>query len=207
MEMVRLAGDGRLVTDEGRDITDPAGALGCAVSLEKGCTLRTCLLLLQRYPLLAALSEFIPASMEEMDACPVSGCTSVDISALVLGKTMELIGFPGEPRAEMYIWLRGIGAGLQAETGSEASGAFPAAVEESASHLSFEGLMQADVDLRFKPMQFLLDMPLYLGGMKHVILGDMNRELVCRSRFTLFEVVDGLAWELAFRGGTEQCYI
>jgi hypothetical protein len=80
--------------------------------------------------------------------------------------------------------------------------------EDSGQHgLSLPGLMEADKEIRFIPLQILLDTPLFLAGLKHVVLGDVDRNLFCETRFTLFEVIDGLAWELGFQGGSQQCSI
>jgi len=155
--------------------------------------------MLQRYPAMLKLSGFLPPALEEMEKCPQSGCLDDTTKTLVFGKTMELIGFPGKPRAEIYTWLRGL------ESGPDA---LPAE-EEDESHVDarLSALMAADKETRFIPLQMLLDTPLFLGGLKHVVLGDANKHLYCRTRFTLFEMVDGLAWELGFRGGSQQCSI
>lgn len=189
MEAARLTQDGTL-TREGRPVSEALPLLGAALEFEEGCTLRSFFALLRRYPALQELSEFLPPALAEAEACPASGCRSEEFRCLVLGKTTELIGFPGPVRAETYTWLLGLGL-TELSLGGAPSG--PGA--ESA------GLMKADKEIRFIPLARLLDAPLKLGGLKHVVLGDVDRKLFCETRFTLFEVVDGLAWELGFRGG------
>ena len=201
MDTVRLTRDGRLVGPGDVPVTDPLPALSLAVSLEEGCTLRSFFLMLRRYPDLPKLSEFLPIALADAEKCPASGCVSDDIALLAVGKTMELIGFPGEPRAEMYLWLRG----LAAPSGEAAPLSPGAAADQRGAFLA--GLMEADREIRFIPLEILLDTPLFLAGLKHVVLGDVDRSLFCETRFTLFEVVDGLAWELGFRGGSQQCSI
>ena len=195
METVRLTSDGRLVGPGDVPVTDPLPALSLAISLEEGCTLRSFFLMLRRYPDLSKLSEFLPVVLADAEQCPASGCLSGEIALLAVGKTMELIGFPGEPRAEMYLWLRGLAAPSSPDADAEPRGAFLA------------GLMEANREIRFIPLEILLDTPLFLAGLKHVVLGDVDRSLFCETRFTLFEVVDGLAWEFGFRGGSQQCSI
>ncbi len=199
METVRLTRDGRLVGPGDVPVTDPLPALSFAISLEEGCTLRSFFLMLRRYPDLLKLSEFLPAVLADAEKCPVSGCLSDDISLLAVGKTMELIGFPGEPRAELYLWLRGLAA--------PSGGAVPPSLDAEQPGVFLAGLMEANREIRFTPLEILLDTPLFLAGLKHVVLGDVDRSLFCETRFTLFEVVDGLAWEFGFRGGSQQCSI
>lgn len=192
MEAARLAKDGTLLRD-GRPVAEALPLLGAALELEEGCTLRSFFALLRRYPALQGLSEFLPQALAEAEACPDSGCRSEEFRCLVLGKSMELIGFPGPVRAETYTWLQGLGLS-ELTLGS-------AATEPGAAGAESAGLMEADKEIRFVPLARLLDAPLKLGGLKHVVLGDVDRKLFCETRFTLFEVVDGLAWELGFRGG------
>ena len=199
METVRLTRDGRLVGPGDVPVTDPLPALSFAISLEEGCTLRSFFLMLRRYPDLLKLSEFLPAVLADAEKCPVSGCLSDDISLLAVGKTMELIGFPGEPRAELYLWLRGLAA--------PSGGAVPPSLDAEQPGVFLAGLMEANREIRFTPLEILLDTPLFLAGLKHVVLGDVDRSLFCETRFTLFEVVDRLAWEFGFRGGSQQCSI
>ena len=199
METVRLTRDGRLVGPGDVPVTDPLPALSFAISLEEGCTLRSFFLMLRRYPDLLKLSEFLPAVLADAEKCPVSGCLSDEISLLAVGKTMELIGFPGEPRAELYLWLRGLAA--------PPGGAAPLSLDADQPGIFLAGLMEANREIRFIPLEILLDTPLFLAGLKHVVLGDVDRSLFCETRFTLFEVVDGLAWEFGFRGGSQQCSI
>lgn len=207
MDTVRLTRDGRLVGPGEVPVTDPLPALSLSVSLEEGCTLRSFFLMLRRYPDLSKLSEFLPIALTDAEKCPASGCLSDEISLLAVGKTMELIGFPGEPRAEMYLWLRGLAPPSEgaAPSGEAAPPSLDADADQGGVFLA--GLMGANREIRFIPLEILLDTPLFLAGLKHVVLGDVDRNLFCETRFTLFEVVDGLAWELGFRGGSQQCSI
>ncbi|SHI75359.1 hypothetical protein ACQ0P8_04265 [Halodesulfovibrio aestuarii] len=60
-------------------------------------------------------------------------------------------------------------------------------------------------ELRFFRLDTLLDMPLLLGQMRHVLFGDRTSELYCNTTFSLFEVIEGIAWELSFQGGSLTC--
>lgn len=204
MEQVFMTKEGELFGTAHEPVSDPLGALSSALVLDEDCSLRSFFSLLQRYPALLAISGFLPKALEEALDCPASGCRSDDIDVLVLGKTMELIGFPGEPRAELYLWLRGLAPAEPQDALPDAPGkSDPEDPDDPSASLS--ALMAADKEIRFVPMRLLLDTPLLLGGMRHVVLGDVNRSLFCATRFTLFEVVDGMAWELGFQGGSQQC--
>ena len=198
MENVQLTKDGRLLGPDALPATDPLPVLSFALALEEGCTLRSFFAMLLRYPDLLKLSGFLPAALADAEKCPSVGCLSDEIRLLVVGKTMELIGFPGKPRAELYFWLRGL---------TTNPGENNASAGVNGRDISLEERMEADKETRFIPLQVLLDTPLFLGGLKHVVLGDVNRSLVCSTRFSLFEVIDGLAWEFGFHGGTQQCSI
>lgn len=195
MEQVLMNREGKLFGQTGETVLDPMTALSSALALDGSCSLRSFFFLLKNYPDLQRISGFLPKALDDVADCPASGCLHDEIEALVVGKTMELIGFPGEPRAELYLWLRGL---ARPETPEEADA-------PGASLRTLPALMEAHRDIRFIPLQLLLDTPLLLGGMKHVVLGGVNRDLHCATRFTLFEVVDGLAWELGFQGGSQQC--
>ena len=60
-------------------------------------------------------------------------------------------------------------------------------------------------EIRFYRLADLLDMPFTLGRMRHVIFGDRTCELYCETTFSLFEVIEGIAWELSFQGGSLTC--
>ena len=200
MDKIRLTKEGRIIASSGDGITEPIAALHSATELERGWSLRSFCNMLRLYPELQSISDFLPVALAEAETCPAFGCQCEEVRKLVLGKTMELIGFPGKPRAEMYTWLRGMGL--------TPLGAMPLQkVEESAGMCGvateLAQLMQADKEIRFIPLAMLLDVPIYLGGLQHVVLGDINKSLMCETRFMLFEVIDGLAWEFGFHSAIQ----
>jgi hypothetical protein len=192
METVVLTPEGTLLGGACLQVHATLPFLGKQLVLKSGCTLRSFLRMFVRYPILQELSEFLPDWVTEATQSPEQGCSCPEVAQLVLGKTNEFLGFPPPPRVEQFLWLRGIPpeniAQWQAQGGEE----------RMATAL-------ANVEVRFIPASLLLDIPLVLGALKHTVLGNVNHELMCTSRFTLFEVVDGLAWEFSFRGGTQQC--
>jgi hypothetical protein len=87
-----------------------------------------------------------------------------------------MVGFPGEPRLEIYRSFNGWRGG------------------ESVPIKDFQ------VDM-------LLDMQVRLGKLKHVIFGDQVDVFEFDTVFTLFELVEGIGWELGFHGTPRECQI
>jgi len=71
---------------------------------------------------------------------------------------------------------------------------------------SIRGVRKSDrVEIRSLQLNSLLDMPLRLGRLKHVIFGDRVDIFEFDTVFTLFEFIDGITWELSFHVIPEQC--
>ena len=51
----------------------------------------------------------------------------------------------------------------------------------------------------------LLDVPLKLGRLKHVVFGDRVDIFEFDTVYTLFEFIDGIAWQLSFHATPEHC--
>ena len=58
-----------------------------------------------------------------------------------------------------------------------------------------------------KSMQLnrLLDIPLKLGRLKHIVFGDRVDIFEFDTVYTLFEFIDGIGWQLSFHATPEQC--
>ena len=174
MNTVILAGDGHL-TLEGRQIGYQAwGCLACRVQLAEGFTLRGFFNMLEVYDGLVALNPFFPTLLDRFRNSPKDGCEYPGFEALELSKTIEMIGFPGDPRLEIYTSLRGIQADQREE-------------------------------IRFLQLSHILDMPLKLGPLKHVVFGDQMDVFRFDTDYSLFEMIEGIGWELSFQGSPEQC--
>ena len=73
---------------------------------------------------------------------------------------------------------------------------------------SIHGMHKTDkVEIRSLQLNSLLDMPLTLGKLKHVVFGDRVDIFEFDTVFTLFEFIDGITWELSFHVTPEQCQI
>jgi hypothetical protein len=62
-------------------------------------------------------------------------------------------------------------------------------------------------EIRSLQLESLLDMPLKLGRLKHIIFGDPVDIFEFDTVFTLFEFIDGIAWQLSFHVIPTQCEI
>jgi len=176
MDNVRLNSDGTI--DEILK-GDPAELMACLarqVELAPGYTLRSFFRMLEVHDALVHLNAFFPDMLEQVQRGPEDGCQVGGIETLVLEKVVEMIGFPGEPRLEIYRSFSG----------------------------SYAGKSVAIKDLQ---VDMLLDTPVRLGKLKHVVFGDQVDVFEFDTVFTLFELVEGIGWELGFHGTPRECQI
>ena len=174
MNTVTLKSNGTLFCD-GKPVADePLMCLGMRVVLDKGVRLRSIFRMIENYPLLARLNAFFPTYMEQYREMPPDGCTCDDFGCIVFSKTVEMIGYPGEPRLEIYSSLKGEGGDIPCE-------------------------------IRNYELEHLLDMPLQLGKLRHIVFGDRVEEFAFGTVFNLFEFIDGIVWELSFHGTLRAC--
>jgi hypothetical protein len=174
MNTVVLNKSGRIEAGEKTVKSDPLRYLGARVALEEGYALRDFFGMLEAHPSLALLNEFLSPQLERYRNCPGKGCCWDEFEHLELEKTVELIGFPGTPRLEIYVSLHGI---RDRET----------------------------FEIRLLHLENLLDMPVRLGKLKHIVFGDRVDVFLFDTVFTLFEFIDGIAWELGFQSAPSQC--
>ena len=176
MDKVDLSKHGA-ITHQGKAVVDdPLMYLGFGIALDDGYTLRSYFRMIERYAPFAKLNAFFPDYFEQYRACPESGCCDGNLDLLELNKTVEMIGFPNEPRLEIYTSLKG-------RRGDETP------------------------EIRSLPLPSLLDMPIGLGRLKHILLGDKVDVFQFETVFSLFEFIDAIAWELSFHGTSVQCAI
>ena len=73
---------------------------------------------------------------------------------------------------------------------------------------TFSGIYHNEAfEIRSLQLESLLDLPLKLGRLRHVIFGDSVDLFEFDTVFTLFEFIDGIAWELSFHVIPTQCEI
>lgn len=81
----------------------------------------------------------------------------------------------------------------------------PPRMELSVSLAGFKGETRRDI--RSFWLENLLDMPLALGKLHHVVFGDPMNSMVFDTVFTLFELIDGICWQLSFHNLPAVCRI
>jgi len=174
MNTVTLARDGSIVSSGKTADTEPLVLLSCQVNLEDDYILRSYFRMLERYSSLAKLNAFFPSYMEQYLACPADNCVFAGIDRLELSKTVEMIGFPGKPRLEIYNSFHGV-------RGEE------------------------KCEIRALQIDSLLDMPVKLGKLRHIVFGDKVDIFEFSTVFTLFEFIESIAWELSFHISPPEC--
>ena len=174
MNTVTLKRDGSILSDGKTVETDPLVCLSYQVDLNDDYILRSFFRMLEKHSLLAKLNVFFPSYMEQYLACPDDNCKTENIDYLELRKTVEMIGFPGQPRLEIYN--------------------------------SFQGI-RGDQTCEIRTLQIdnLLDMSVKLGRLKHIVFGDKVDIFEFDTVFTLFEFIEGIAWELSFHVAPTEC--
>lgn len=176
MNRVMLSPDGILSAGGKKLRQSPLPYLGAKLELGQGVSLRSYFAMLTAYSQLIVLNAFFPGYLEKVGKAPSQGCRCDQFDCLEMTKTIELIGYPGDPRLEIYHSLIG-------RRGSE-------------TH-----------SIRDNEIETLLDMQIRLGKIKHVVFGDKVDFFEFDTFFTLFEFLDGIAWELSFQGAPAECRI
>jgi hypothetical protein len=174
MNTVILKSDGALAQDNVPVNTDPLMLLGHKVELGQDYTLRSFFKMVERYPVFANLNAFLPECMELYRGCPDGECLAPGIGHLELFKTVEMMGFPGEPRLEIYHTLCGVDG-------------------------------KDTCEIRTFPLENLLDMPVHIGKLKHIVFGDQVDVLEFDTVFNLFEFIEGIVWQLSFHRSPKEC--
>jgi hypothetical protein len=176
MNTILLKADGSLEDNRKTVVEDPLKYLNAGVTLADDYTLRSFFRMLETHPVYAKLNEFSTSLIEQYRQSPPDGCAYPGIDCLEMGKTVEMIGFPGEPRLEVY-------TAFQGRSGSESQ------------------------EIRSIRVAHLLDIPVQLGRLRHVIFGDKMDVLEFETVYNLFEFMEAIIWELSFHGMPEQCNI
>jgi len=176
MNSITVRNDGSVICNGKKAENEILLYLSHKVELEEGFTLRSFFRMIEQYPVLEKLNSFFSSFMQQYHASPETDSSSGYIDFLELSKTVEMIGYPGSPRLEVYNAFRGI-------TGKE------------------------NTEIKFFQIQTLLDIPVKLGNLKHIIFGDKVDVFEFDTFYNLFEFIDGIAWELSFHGAPAKCEI
>lgn len=174
MDIVTLKSDGSLLLDERPTDLDPLGLLSHQVELGGDYTLRSFFKMIERYPVFSKLNAFFPDCLQQYRSCPEGECLATGFGHLELFKTVEMMGFPGQPRLEIYHSLCGV-----------------------------EGTDTCEI--KAFPLEQLLDMPVRIGKLKHVVFGDKVDVLEFDTVLSLFEFIEGMIWQLSFHRSPKEC--
>lgn len=175
MNDVILSADGMILEQQGGQVADALRALGARISLAQGYCLRSFMQMLAAYPVLTKLSDFAPEFAGQLGAWPQEGCHPAGLESLEFSRVVEMIGHPGPARLEIYHVLRGRLSGGE------------------------------DVELKSWQVEMLLDVPLVLGPLRHVVFGDRVAQFTFETVCNLFEFYQGVLWQLAFHGTPREC--
>ncbi|OIO04624.1 MAG: hypothetical protein AUJ49_02485 [Desulfovibrionaceae bacterium CG1_02_65_16] len=175
MDEVLLGEDGSLRERDGAEVDDVLRALDARVVLGPGYSLRSFMRMLRANPVLFRLNDFARDFAELYPSWPAEGCVPPGLSSLELFRVVEMIGHPAPPRLEIYHTLRGL--------------------------LPDGG----DMEIKSWQVEMLLDAPLVLGPLKHVVFGDRVAEFSFATVCNLFEFFEGVLWQLAFHGTPREC--
>ncbi len=66
---------------------------------------------------------------------------------------------------------------------------------------------EKNIDLKFFHLETLLDHQLNLGNLQHIVFGEKEDVFEYETIYTLFEFIEGIAWELSFNFNPLQCSI
>ena len=176
MNKIILTHKGPIMYNQRPLASNPLLYLNYQVKLEKSYTLRSYFQMFEHYPVLGETNEFLPGIREQYRSCPGQGCSWENIEYLKFEKTVEMIGFPSDPRLEIYNALKGIRG-------------------------------QESCELKTMLLEGFLDIPVQLGSLKHIVFGDKVDVFQFETVFTLFEIIDGITWELSFQSSSNACNI
>lgn len=175
MNEVLLGEDGSVKSPDGAPVDDVLGALDAEVVLGPGYRLRSFLRMLCARPVLFRLNEFARDFAAVYPTWPEADCVPAGIERLEFARVVEMIGHPAPPRLEIYHVLRGVLA---------------------------DG---SDTEIKSWRVEMLLDAPLVLGPLKHVVFGDRVAEFSFATVCDLFDFFQGVLWQLAFHGTPREC--
>ena len=66
---------------------------------------------------------------------------------------------------------------------------------------------EKSVELEFLQIEEILNVPVRLGKLRHIIFGDHQEILKFDTVYTLFEFIEGISWELSFLFNPIECQI
>ena len=109
MNNVEVKADGTLTADGNPVAKNPLGFLGDRILLADTCVLRSFFNLIDRYTIFSQVNNLFELLRNQYRQSPEQGCRWDDFEKLQFSKVIEMTGFPGTPRVDIYHHLSGIG--------------------------------------------------------------------------------------------------
>jgi len=176
MEKINLHRNGTL-RQKGNPVNQkPLFFLGHSITFDDDVTLASVFHMLRFHPCLKEISPLLNTYLDMIPDTDPTSIRSNEIDGLVFFKTIEIVGFPGDPAIQIFNSLKG-----RTKKGMK--------------------------DLKFFHLESLLDHQLQLGQLRHIIFGDKQDVFMFDTFYTLFELLEGIAWELSFNFNPLECSI
>ncbi|MBF0450838.1 MAG: hypothetical protein HQK75_09065 [Candidatus Magnetomorum sp.] len=176
MKRIVLTDDGTIQMNGRSFQGNPISLLNKEIILDETYCLRSYFELFHHYPEYISLNPAISECISQYKEYQKSSFSNTEIDVLEFQKTVEMIGFPGDPRLEIYNAFHGV-------------------------------KNNESVEIKYMGLNTLLDTPLHLGRLKHIVFGDRMDVFSFETVYQLFDFIDGIAWELGFHTSPEQCLL
>lgn len=182
MKKILIDKDGRIL-NKGRVVTGNClGLLSFCVELEKGFTLGSFFAMADRHREFLPLSDLFSTFLSMVEKMGGKTTKTCEINGLIFYKTIAMKGFPGKPAVQIYNSLKGrVPENLPGTYGTK--------------------------PLKFFQMESLMEHDLHLGELKHIIFGDVQDMFSYETFYSLYELIEGITWELSFNFNPLQCSI
>ena len=108
MNSITITNDGSVICNGKKAENEILPYLSYRVELDEGFTLRSYFRMIQRYPVLEKLNPFFSSFIQQYSTGPETDSSSGCVDFLEFSKTVEMIGYPGNPSLEVYNAFRGI---------------------------------------------------------------------------------------------------
>ncbi len=186
MERILIKASGQM-QKKGKDLFPPAFRyLSDTIELDPDFTLRSFFKLLKKYPELIQLSDLLKPllSMAYQSGAYQSGASESEDNLL---KTDEI---------DHLVFYKTISMkGFPGEPGIDI-------------YNSLKGTRNnKDIGLKHYQMDSLLGHTMIIGKLKHIIFGDGQETFSYETFYTLFELIEGICWEMSFNFNPKQCVL
>ncbi|MBF0529261.1 MAG: hypothetical protein HQK55_08325 [Deltaproteobacteria bacterium] len=106
MNTVTLQKDGSMLCGNETVDHEPLRYLGARIELETDYTLKSFFLFVEKYKVFQVINPFLPTLLQQFRTITPNHHEMAEDEFLEFGKTVEMIGFPGKPRLEIFCSLK-----------------------------------------------------------------------------------------------------